>query len=253
MVYKIIAVTIAVVVAMMVLVPIVTSAVDNEIAVTEIGSNEGGVQLGYDTSNIALTYDDGTTWNFDEAHADVTTIVTSAVVIELSSNNVTLNGETVNPATDADTIIIQGSTVTTYADGTPTVYNLDAISGSYCVLTDAAPTKTYGMWDTVSSVIINKNTNLIVIDSGAPELEQYTGETQTGTAVITATASETYEGAYEVSAVGTSGTLVAMLDYQYNNTVPIDDNMKTILTIVPYLVVIGIILMASTLLLRRRD
>lgn len=253
LIYKIVAISIALVVVSMILIPMVTAATENEITVTQTGTNDATSTFGFDASNITLSYDTDT-WAFDSAHAGVGNIVTSAAVIILNNNTVTVNGDPVDPTVE-DSIVITGNVINTYltGNGDPVkTYNLTAIAGGNYVLTDAAADQTYGVWGQGHTPLINKNVNLIAINLGTPVLEKYNGTSATGSVSITATASEDYPGAYEVTSVGTGGLLVAPLEYTYNAPVEMDDNIKTIIGIVPYLVIIGILLAACYLFVSGR-
>lgn len=252
MIYKIVAISVALVVVLLVLIPMVTAATENEITVTETGTNEATTTLGFDASNITLSHE-GDVWAFDNDHSNVTRIVTSSAYIVMTPQAVTINGVAVT-YTEQDTIIVSENTINTYLSGSGDPvqsYTLTAIANGGYVLTDGAENKIYGLWNG-SGALINKNVNVIAIDSGTPVLEQYDGTAATGSVTITATESEQYPTAYEVSAVGTNGMLVAMLDYTYQTPVEMDSNVKTIVGVVPYLVVIGVLLAACGLFIRSR-
>lgn len=239
MVQRMVAIAVAVVVFGMILLPIVQSAAEQGVSAT--GTNTADVKLGFDATTITIEYDGvGTAWEIDEAHADVTKIVTSDAYITFSSASVTLNGSAVDESA-VDKIVISGSSIAASLSDTPVAgssFTLDKIKNSSYVLTDAAETKTYGMWSTVTGLYINADVNDIVIGASSVTMEKYTADSTVITATLVGDEGD-YTGAYEVSAI-TGTSLVAPLSFTY--TEPLDGNMAALLEVIPILVVLGIML-----------
>lgn len=237
MVQRMVAIAVAVVVFGMILLPIVQSAAEQGVSAT--GTNTADVKLGFDATTITIEYDT-TAWKIDEAHADVTKIVTSDAYITFSSASVTLNGSAVDESA-VDKIVISGSSIAASLSDTPVAgssFTLDKIKNSSYVLTDAAETKTYGMWSTVTGLYINADVNDIVIGASSVTMEKYTADSTVITATLVGDEGD-YTGAYEVSAI-TGTSLVAPLSFTY--TEPLDGNMAALLEVIPILVVLGIML-----------
>lgn len=237
LVQRMVAIAVAVVVFGMILLPIVQSAAEQ--GVTATGMNEASAKLGFDATTITIEYDT-TAWKIDEAHADVTKIVTSDAYITFSSASVSVNGTPVDESTVDKLVIGEGKiveTLTGEANPVETI-TLDKIKGSNYVLTDAAETKTYGMWSTVTGLYINANVNDIVIGASSVTMEKYTGTSTVITATLVGDEGD-YTGAYEVSAI-TGTSLVAPLSFTY--TEPLDGNMAALLEVIPILVVLGIMM-----------
>lgn len=240
MIQSMVAIAVAVAVFGMILLPIVQSAAEQ--GVTATGMNETSAGLGFDATTITIEYDSvGTEWTIDEAHADVTKIVTSDAYITFSSASVSVNGTADTDGTTFDKIVISGSSIATSLSDTPDAglsFTLDKIKNSSYVLTDAAESKTYGMWTTVTGVLINADANVIVIGASDVTMEKYTAESTLVTATVQGDEDD-YTGAYEVSAIDGT-TLVASLSFTY--TEPLDGNMAAILEVIPILVILGIMM-----------
>lgn len=239
MIQSMVAIAVAVAVFGMILLPIVQSAAEQ--GVTATGMNETSAGLGFDATTITIEYDSvGTEWTIDEAHADVTQILTSEAYITFSASAVDLNGSPIDGSA-VDKIVIDGGkiveTLTGSADPVETI-TLEKIKGSNYVLTDAAESKTYGMWTTVTGVLINADANVIVIGASDVTMEKYTAESTLVTATVQGDEDD-YTGAYEVSAIDGT-TLVASLSFTY--TEPLDGNMAAILEVIPILVILGIMM-----------
>lgn len=237
LVQRMVAIAVAVVVFGMILLPIVQSAAEQ--GVTATGMNEASAKLGFDATTITIEYVTDA-WTIDEAHADVTKIVTSDAYITFSSASVSVNGTPVDESTVDKLVIGEGKIVETLTGAANPVetITLDKIKGSSYVLTDAAETKTYGMWSTVTGLYINANVNDIVIGASSVTMEKYTGTSTVITATLVGDEGD-YTGAYEVSAI-TGTSLVAPLSFTY--TEPLDGNMAALLEVIPILVVLGIMM-----------
>lgn len=232
MIKAMIAISVAVVVFAMVLVPMVQTTLDE----TKDGEEQ--------TVTIASGYDVGLA-----AYASETPI-TIAYVNATPAATVTGNYTTV---VTADTVYqMTSTTVTAYSATGKDVWDADAtvtIQPTDVVFVNVASDATHGLWSgQYSNLAVENDVTLTVYNDTTLAKEKYNGNA----IAITSAPVEDQKGIYGITAVADDGSVIAPLAYNYYEQVPVmDDNTKVIITVVPLMVVIGVLLGAVALFIRR--
>lgn len=148
-------------------------------------------------------------------------------------------------------VVDKGVSVTVYdVNGKNTSPSEDiTIAASSKPLVNVASDPTYGYFTSFSTLKVDEDVTLTVWNDAT-----YATEKVNGTKIaLTSEAIEDQKGIYAVSAVaGTNGVVVAPLSYTYYEQVPaVDDNMKAILDVIPYMVAIALILAAVAMFVKK--
>lgn len=227
MIQMIVAISVAVIVFSLILIPMLGAAenqtVDGEAHTENVTGYATGLIEYAGTDDIEIDVTLFTATN------DYTLIVTSTMAI----------------------IVDKGVSVTVYdVNGKNTSPSEDiTITASSKPLVNTASNPTYGYFTSFSTLKVDEDVTLTVWNDATFAKEKVNGSK----IELTSTAVENQKGIYAVSAVdGTNGVVVAPLTYTYYDQVPaVNDNLKAILDVLPYLVAIGIILAAVALFIKK--
>lgn len=244
-VQPIIAITIAIIVASMILIPMVGTATDmtyNGEAHTENNSVQLDPQFYGPYTGDAQT---------------ITITVTSESVTGTDLTTIVTNNQYIT----VDTV---GKTVNVWSNAGLTTYSSDGITGTVSISTANivlvnyanATGATYSLWNgtTITGLSVEKVAPLYVYD-GTVGSERYVTESVLGTAIPIA--SEAVDGQKDIYAItGLSNAdsgVIAPLTYTYYDQIPaVDENIQAILDVVPLLVIIAVLMAAIYLFIGGR-
>ena len=229
LVQNIVAITVAIIVFTAILIPIMGTAMDQTI--------DGEAHTAENTAPATYldlyTRGETITITYDSATPSVTSNIIGLNMVVTSSKLITISGTTLTVTDSTGTrTVTEDTTITVPATGKVLV-NTSATS---------TETATYGLYTSFGTpVYVEASKLLIAIDTEAPYIAS---EKYNGTAI--GIASEPYEDHYDIygiTSVGTSGKLVAPLEYTWYDQIPaMSDTIKTILDILPILIVVGLLL-----------
>ena len=226
---NIVAITVAIIVFTVILIPLMGSAMDQ----TVDGEK-------HTAQNVApATYLDLYT------RGEPITITYESATPTVTSNIIGLN----MVVTGSKLITILGTTLTvTDAEGTRTVTTDTTIpipaTGKILVNTSATSSEsaTYGLYTSFATPIyVEGSKTLVVTSSASPYIasERYNGS---AIPMVSEPYADHHE-IYGITSVSDSGSLVAPLEYVWYDQIPaMDDTVKMILDIIPILIVVGLLM-----------
>lgn len=240
LVQSIVAITVAIVVFTAVLIPILGDAVDQTID----GEAHTAENTAPTTYLDTYTGTEAITITYVSATPAVTVSLTGLTVVATPTKLVTIDGTTITVTDTAGTrTITEDATITVPASGTVLV----------CTSTTTSGTATHGIYTSFATpVYVEDYRSLIVTDTASPFIAS---ENVNGTAIpITADPYADHDGIYGITSVGTGGKLIATLEYTWHDQIPVFDNtLKTILDIIPILLIVGILMACVYLFFGRTD
>lgn len=180
---------------------------------------------------------------------------TDPIVITFDGTNVTNESGLTDIVTDSMYVNVNGNTVTVWDANGKTIWaaeNTLTLTASQVKLVNtivADVDATYGQMD-VTGVYVDKDSKLYVYNEATFAAEKYNG-----TGIALTYAETDYDGVYEITAVaGTNPGIFAPLSVTYYDQEPaMDDSMKSIITIIPLLVIIGLLMACVYMFISRRN
>lgn len=223
------AITVAVIVFAVILVPMLGSATEQTVdgekhtAMNTAPSTYLDVYRGIEP--ITITYTSST--------PQVTTSISGLTAVVTESRMITINGTTV-------TVLDTNGQRTVTADTTITVPAGNKVL--ICASGTTSATAKYGIYTSFTTPIyVEGSKSLIAMSTASPYIasERYNGQS----IPMTSEPYADHHNIYAVTAVSNSGSLVAPLEYVWYDQIPaMDDTVKMILDILPILIVVGLLM-----------
>lgn len=148
-------------------------------------------------------------------------------------------------------LIVSGTSVTVYdSTGAHSATADITVPATSVLFVNVASNGTYGLWTTISGLAVKNTSTLYVFNDTTFATEKYNGTK----IALTYAAVEDQKDIYSITAVdGNNGAVVAPLSYTYYDQVPaLDGNIKSIIDIIPIMVIVGLLIGCIAMFFKNR-
>ena len=223
------AITVAVIVFAVILIPMMGSAMDQTIN----GEKHTEQNVAPATYLDLYTRGEPITITYDSATPSVTSNIIGLNMVVTGNKAVTISGNTLTVTDTTGTRTITTDTTITIPATGRILVNTSATSSA---------TATYGLYTSFSTPIyVEGSKTLIAMSTASPYIasERYNGQS----IPMTSEPYADHHEIYGITAVSNSGSLVAPIEYVWYDQIPaMDDTVKQILDILPILIVVGLLM-----------